>query len=609
MKQILLLAFSLLCTILFPTFINNTTLQFSNSLFSVLFFAALYLFVRYAYSKKFSRRMFIFTHVLGFLFSVMTAFGYSLEHQGFIDFLNIPLILSIFAYTHVFSLLLCIFWTFIEKAEPHLFKQQYPASLSKIVLFINKLFDKPYFMILILLLCWLPCYISTFPGGFRYDATEEFEQLLKGFSGDFPLLHSFIITRLLSIFYTLTGSYNVGIAIYTILQMLILSAMFVHILTTLYKSKTNNILLVILFVYYALFPVIHLLVTCTVRDVLFSGLLTYCVFLFYQMTLHRDCFMKSPKKVIALGLVLVLTLLSRNNNIGLILPAILAAISIAVFLFAGKQNRKGALVFLGTVIGSYLIASLLLVQFCQPLTPANKGSAFSLVSQCMVRAYMTTGEQWPEKDVERFEKYISTENLAYVAENGDSTKWHLRSFYSADFIRFFAKIGVKYPGTYMNAILANTRQMWFPPAIVDGYQESNISSYSSYDKCYFSFSDKIASPGTHQQYLPTVREFYKNIGLMISFEKIPVISMLFSIGFHFWALLNCIFYIEYRKCRYLRLPLLILLGYTLISAFVPLVLLRYFSALFFAFPLIVAFFLQPSKNHVFHAQTTEDFNL
>jgi hypothetical protein len=95
-------------------------------------------------------------------------------------------------------------------------------------------------------------------------------------------------------------------------------------------------------------------------------------------------------------------------------------------------------------------------------------------------------------------------------------------------------------------------------------------------------------------YFPKVREYYKNIGLYISFEKIPIISMFFSIGFQFCIVLNCVFYIGYRRCKYLYLPVAIVLGYTIISAFLPLVLLRYFAMLFFAFPMTVVFTIQPS---------------
>ena len=63
--------------------------------------------------------------------------------------------------------------------------------------------------------------------------------------------------------------------------------------------------------------------------------------------------------------------------------------------------------------------------------------------------------------------------------------------------------------------------------------------------------------------------------------------MLFSIGFQLWLLLFCLFYALARKRRSLLLPIAALLIYVLCSAFTPLVLLRYYGALFLAMPIIV----------------------
>ena len=90
-----------------------------------------------------------------------------------------------------------------------------------------------------------------------------------------------------------------------------------------------------------------------------------------------------------------------------------------------------------------------------------------------------------------------------------------------------------------------------------------------------------------------VLDFYTSIGLRISFEKIPMISMLFSIGFQYWMLLNTFFHLIYRKKKELLLPVGMLLLYMLISSLVPLIVLRYFASVFLAIPLIVCITLQP----------------
>ncbi|MDE6946653.1 MAG: hypothetical protein K2P14_05685 [Anaeroplasmataceae bacterium] len=467
----------------------------------------------------------------------------------------------------------------------------------KIYQICDTIMEHPVIISVFLLFCWAPCYISVFPGNFIYDATSEFNQIENGFSGNFPMLHSILITQILSFAYQLTGSYNIGIAVYTILQMLILSFMFSHIIYKFSQHHVNKIVLSILVLYYAMFPVIHILVTSTVRDVLFSGLLTYTAFLFWLMISEKEVFMHSISRPVFLAIILTLTLLARNNNAGIIMIIILFLLSIFVWIWAGQGKRKGAVIFTIVTVSSYLMLSCVLVTLCQPFRPANISSSLSILTQPIVRAYLSDENNFTQEEEKEFRKFFKGD-LVYLPKDGDATKFQLvemdgnNKFF--DFFKLWVKIGIKNRAAYMDAILANTEQMWFPNSVINGYKQAS-TPYDSYDKCYFALWGEIEAPGSQSHFLPNISEFYKKIGLMISFEKIPVISMLFSIGFQFWLLLNCCFYSVYRKCSTQWVSLAIILGYSLISACVPLILLRYFAGLFFAFPLILVFTLQPEN--------------
>lgn len=584
-------------TMLFPVFVSDEGVGFSNSIFSILLVCLILLLLKYTEKQTYSIRMKKISWIPGTLFSAMTAFGYALENTGEIPFGNVFYIASVVLYAYFFSLLLRVLWSWLEKIDFSLTEKRFGCKIyEKSAIAIDALFSRPIFPVLVILLLWLPCFISSFPGNFKYDATREYNQVVEGYNGNFPMLHSVLIIGTISFAHKLTGSYNAGIAVYTVAQMVLLAAMFGHILWDLYKQRVNKILLGAVVLYAAAFPAIHLLVTCTVRDVLFSGLITYTMFLFYQFARDKVDFLKSPGRPIALGVVFALTLLSRNNNAGLVMLAIVAAVCVAVWLFAGKENRKGAKFFCASSVLSYVLVFAVLFCICQPYSRSSTTGSLSLATQPLARAYFMENEKWTEEDKETFRTYFDVDNLVYIPENADSTKGMLDL--SAEnflgFVPFWIKMGLKCPESYLEAVLANTRQMWFPGCVVDGYQEYGIPSYDTYDKCYFNFTDEINTPGTHMGLLPGVREFYTDISMMISFEKVPILSMLFSIGFQFWLLINCCAYIAYRRCRWAYLPLAILLGYAVMSSFVPLVLLRYFAGLFFAFPLVLCFTMQPS---------------
>ena len=446
-------------------------------------------------------------------------------------------------------------------------------------------------------MCWLPCFIADFPGGFRYDATGELYQTANGYNGNYPLLHSVIITRLLPALYKISGSYNTGIAVYVILQMLMIAGMYTHILSDFKKKRVNNMLLLGMLLYCSCFPVIQILVVQEVRDVLFSALLMYTIFLFYLMVSEKDKFFQGIGKPLLLGITFVLALLSRNNNTGNFMSMAVLATSLLIWLLNFKKYFRGATIFSLTSIIAYLLLGNILTMLCQPLAPANTSASLSIMSQPLARAYIYERESWTNEDVLELEKYISINELEYCPENADLTKSKLNIQNNlGDFIKFWCRIGKKYPRCYMDAILANTQNMWYPDSIIDGYKQifTEIGQpYYNCDKNYYSITANLESPAIHKDLWPTLLNFYTQIGLYISFEKIPVISMLFSIGFQFWIVLNCLFYILYRKLHKLVFPVTIILGYMVISAFAPLVLLRYFAAVFLSMPMLLLFTLQP----------------
>jgi hypothetical protein len=336
-----------------------------------------------------------------------------------------------------------------------------------------------------------------------------------------------------------------------------------------------------------------------VRDILFSAFVMYAVFLFYLMASDKKTFFSSFLKPMILGVVFVLALLARNNNAGNAMLIIVVAISVIIWVINRKQYFRGATIFLVTSITSYLLLGAILTALCQPLMPANVGGSLSIMSQPIIRAYLYEKESWNDEDVAELGKYINLDGITYCAENADLTKYrvHVQDNFG-DFFKFWMKIGFKHPGCYCDAILANTQNMWYPDSVIDGYKQvfkEEGQPYYEYEKCYYSINNETEEPAVHMNLWPKALDYYTQIGLFISFEKIPIVSMLFSIGFQFWIILNSLFYVVYRKAKKLILPIAIILGYMLISACVPLVLARYFAAAFFAFPMLLIFTLQPNR--------------
>ena len=203
MITVLNVIWAIISTMTFPTFVSDKGLRFSNSIMPVLMAVGVYLALKACSKLAWDRRRWILSHILGLLFSTMTAYGYALERTGHIRF--ITLFIPILLYTHVFASLITLLWQWLMKKEDEESK----------VFFIDRYIDScPWLLPIGLLLAWSPALLSEFPGGFRYDASNELIQVINGYNGNFPLLHSFIVVRLLMASKNLTGSVNAGITIY-----------------------------------------------------------------------------------------------------------------------------------------------------------------------------------------------------------------------------------------------------------------------------------------------------------------------------------------------------------------------------------------------------------
>ena len=506
---------------------------------------------------------------LGLIFALMAALGFELENFGAVTWRVVPAVLIL---TAGFSVGLKFLWRFLARAEISLRS----APESK---FLREIFLRPNLVGIILLVCWTPCWLSIFPGNFVYDATKELAQAVNGYSGNFPRLHSVLIVALLGLSASISGACEAGVAIYIVVQMTCMAAMYARMLKFFTERGTNSWLLAAAFLYCAIFPVVPMLATTTVRDVLFSILLTWTAFLAYRLAVGE-------RVEISFGIFLALTLISRSNNAG-ILPLIILLAFVIIL-----RSKK----FAAAAVGVFVSVNFLLAAICQPFTPANVEASLSVFAQGLARAYVMAPETFTEAEREKFAWYFGSAEIKYVPENADPVKARLDVHGDlAGFLKYWLEIGKKNPHCYAEAILANSWQMWYPPSVVDGYQRAGVKAYVSYcDKSYFAFGH-AEPPVELENFLPRVKNFYERIGLFISFEKIPVLGLLFSIGFQFWFLLNCAFYAAWRRAKNLILPLAILLAYAILSAFVPLVLLRYFAALFFAFPLVLIFTLQPTE--------------
>ena len=157
-----------------------------------------------------------------------------------------------------------------------------------------------------------------------------------------------------------------------------------------------------------------------------------------------------------------------------------------------------------------------------------------------------------------------------------------------EFIKLWTKLLIKYPSNYISAFLALNIHYWYIDA-------DTIDKYSkrAYIEDYFYKIDYYTTK--RESKLPFLYKIYHNIANYKLFEKLPLVSTLFSITIVFWLIMVTFFILIYKKDKKLIICLLPMLFLWLTHMAGPVSVLRYVFALYCCYPILIALIFQ-SKN-------------
>lgn len=108
------------------------------------------------------------------------------------------------------------------------------------------LFKPKYFWLLWLFIfvTWLPAFLAMYPGNLSYDGVPQLLQTIghQGLSAHHPVLHTLYLTYSVELGKNIFGSYNIGLAIYSLTQMALLSSSLAYMVHQLIKRRVNKFL-------------------------------------------------------------------------------------------------------------------------------------------------------------------------------------------------------------------------------------------------------------------------------------------------------------------------------------------------------------------------------
>lgn len=433
-------------------------------------------------------------------------------------------------------------------------------------------------LFLALLGCW--------PGIYAYDAQGQLAQAMYPeveYATHHPLLHTLVMGKIITLGYHVFGeNLGMGILMYSIVQMLVCTVIFTYSIYFIWTVTKRKWMTAVAFLYYAFFPTVVLFTFCTTKDVLCSAFLHLMALLVYDMYRDTDRFFMRKGKVVLLIFSGILMCLFRNN--GIYAVALMAVFAGASF----SKKRRLAAVFIPIMLLSFLSGKGLQAMLHAEIS--SKAEAFSVPIQQIARVYNEEGEEaFTEEELGLIYKAVPAEVLqGYQPMISDDVKYAIQFneevvTHKGEYLKLWLHTGIRYPKEYILSFLDNTYQAWYPGTCVTRYPEKSESDYLDIE----GFDAVKKEPKIQWLY-----DIYHKIATEFSYQKIPGLRLLFSVGAMFWAVLYVWFYGIWQKDNGIMAALLLILCFCATCLLGPTVLVRYYLNLFYIFPVCIGFLMK-----------------
>ena len=573
--------------------LTGDSIRLSDSVMSVILFAVFFAVIKYAIEKC-REVSWVFASVTGSLFAVLWVLGDNLASSDYTmaaswrTWAKIVLIIPFFV--SIFHILERMIFLAASKYENRTEK-----SLLK-----N---DKVGFIItfVLILISWIPVFLATFPGIYAYDAVTQTAEFYAdaGLSGHHPIAHTALLWGLISLGRNLFGSYGAGMALYSIVQMIIMASIFAYVIYMLKKWNCPKVIRGCALLFYMFVPVHSVLAVSATKDVLFSGFFTLVVIFLIDFGRDVDGFIKAPFKWIRFILAVFAMAAFRNNGIYAFF------VCIPFIIWTARKYWKRAVVLCLCCILIYGVYSGP-VNTMLGVEPGNFREALSVPIQQLSRAMLYNSDELTAEEKQKIEELIP-DYMNYTPRISDSTKGTFQTEKMKEdvigFIKLWISVGIKAPITYIDAFMSNSIGFWYPDmqypdsGAFHAYIEYENTPYDFHTGGEYAMDDSFLLIERDSK-LPALDRALHNWVYDVSHQRIPVISMLFSVGMYAWILIITVVLCICRK-QWKMLPVcMFLVGLWLTLLLSPVVVYRYGYALGICLPIMLTLCLKAGSGAV-----------
>lgn len=374
-------------------------------------------------------------------------------------------------------------------------------------------------------------FICSYPGSLTPDSIDEIGQILSGkYSNHHPFYFTILIYPFITIGINLFNDINIGVALYNIFQILVLSAAFSYSISTLYRIGVSKKLLLIITIIMALLPY-NIIFSFTVwKDVLFGA-----AFLFFTVTLYRYFNKILPYKKSKLFQVILIFIsglaicLFRSNA----LIAMFISTVLFFIIFKKKYLRLGLILSL-IIVSAFILKRPVLkaINVKQP----DIIESLSIPSQQIIKSIKNNRDKISEDDISLINNIADTDKLTevYNPTIHDPIKEVVRKNnnqeyikeHALDFLSLYVRLGLQHPSNYVTAWIDITKGYW------------NGGYYASWN---WINDVQLNDYGIKRKSNPILSDLFNNY--ISIFHLVPLFQPFISIGLAVWVL----FLVLYRN--------------------------------------------------------------
>lgn len=520
-----------------------------------------------------SKRRIVITGIVSFLLTMMTVFGYQIEHYSELIF-NVSVWGIVFLLFIVIVIILLGIYKLFDKV----------AIVSDVHKSVKTIKEWKVFVIsgICLLVIYGIQFLGVYPGLFVFDASWQYWMYRDNeISEHHPVFHTVLLGFIVSTVFKNSGAINHGAAAYIIFQMLICIVCIAYFITFVYSKLKRISGLILMIIFFGLYPPIVLQVLSATKDTLFFAFMLLLIALTLELVENSEAFFNKKLKVLLWIFATVLVVILRNNCIYAIPFFILA-----VFCVLRKKKLLVGTMLLGVFVLFILYRVFVVAPFVT--VEVDGREMYSVPAQQLMRIYNSEEADITEPERKVIDRlFIKDEKEYYHPKIADLAKGNLDMVYyrenSSLVNKTYLGLVMKNFKMSVESFLENTCGFWYPGCELTMYKDGKTGYWVV--GCY---DPVISNPK-----IPFIFDFYKLFEDSEFVTKNPITSLLFSPGTFFYIFVIMFAYVIDKKKK-MYIPIFVfMLALWLTYLLGPVALVRYIMYFYAIIPLYFVMICEP----------------